>query len=336
MSDYIYPLTFEPVFRDYLWGGRNLESKLGRQLPPGIIAESWDISGHPSSATRVKNGPLAGKTLPELLDLFGEALVGRRSRAMQQQGKFPLLVKLLDANKPLSVQVHPDDTYAQRHENGELGKTEMWYVLHAEEGASVIYGLKKGVTPAAFKEALEAGTLEECLHRLPVRAGDAVFVTSGTVHALMEGVVVTEIQQNSDTTYRVYDWNRVDVDGKPRSLQIDKAMDVINFDLVEPGAYRPQFVEENDHLRREIISDCPYFRVERVILKEAGAAFEGTCSGETFEIWGSMAGESRVKWAGTPLELPAVFYTLLPATLGTFKIEATTTPAVLLRVYVAA
>ncbi len=333
MNKIIYPLTFFPVFRDYIWGGRNLETKLRRVIPPGIIAESWDISGRPSSPTTVNNGPLAGQTLPQILDLLGVDLVGSRSRAMLERGKFPLLIKLLDANKRLSVQVHPNDDYANKHENGELGKTEMWYILHAEPGACLIYGLKPGVTPASFRQSLEAGALESCSHQLPVKAGDAVFIPSGSVHAIMEGILLAEIQQNSDTTYRVYDWNRPGADGKPRPLHIDKAIDVINFDQIEPGAYVPELLEENDDFKRERITACPYFNVERISFQRTNGAFKGMCDGNTFEIWGTMSGHSQVIWAGQPLDLPAIQFTLLPATLGKFEIRATT-PATLLRVYV--
>ena len=333
MTNHIYPLTFDPVFRDYIWGGRNLETKLKRTLPPGIVAESWDISGHPAAPTRVNNGSLAGKTLPEVLDLLGVALVGCRSQAMLARGKFPLLVKLLDANKPLSVQVHPDDEYAGVHENGELGKTEMWYILHARPGASLIYGLKAGVTPDSFRRALEAGHLETCLHQLPVKAGDAVFIPSGSTHAIMDGIVLAEIQQNSNTTYRVYDWNRLGADGRPRPLHVDKAIEVINFNQVEPGPFEPQLIEEDAGVRRELITACPYFNVEKVTFEQAGVSFAGQTDGSTFEIWGAIAGQSRINWSGQPVDLPAVRFALLPAALGKFAIEAAA-PATLLRVYV--
>lgn len=329
----IYPLTFDPVFRDYIWGGRNLETQLGRTIPDGTVAESWDISGHLSSPTQVNNGPLSDKTLPELLELLGLDLVGSRSQAMLERGKFPLLIKLLDANKPLSVQVHPDDHYANIHENGELGKTEMWYILHAKPGAYIIYGLKARVTPDSFRQALEEGRLEECLHQLPVKEGDAIYIPAGSLHAIMDGIVLAEIQQTSDTTYRVYDWNRLGADGKPRPLHIDKAMDVINFDQIEPGPFSPQLLEENENFCHEIITASPYFNVERIILKQAGASFKGECNGSTFEIWGTMSGLVQITWAGEPLELSAVHFSLLPAVLGAYQIEAQT-PTTLLRVYV--
>lgn len=333
MKENVYPLTFAPVFRDYIWGGRNLKTKLGRQIPPGTIAESWEISGHPSSPTQVDNGPLAGKTLIEVLDLLGADLVGSRSQVMLERGKFPLLIKLLDANKPLSVQVHPNDEYANRHENGELGKTEMWYILHAEPGAHLIYGLKPDVTPRLFRQKLEAGQLEECLHRLPVKAGDAVFIPSGSIHAIMDGIILAEIQQNSDTTYRVYDWNRVGADGKPRPLHVDKAMDVINFDQIEPGPFTPQPIEQKNGFIREYITTCPYFNVERITFKRGDTSFRGNCSGATFEIWGVMSGRGQVIWRDNQrLDLEAIGFALLPAALGNFEIKATS-PATLLRAY---
>lgn len=334
MEKTIYPLTFIPVFRDYIWGGRNLETRFGRALPPGIVAESWEISGHPSSPTTVENGPLAGQTLPQVLDALGPDLVGSRSQDMLDRSKFPLLVKLLDATQPLSVQVHPNDDYANRHENGELGKTEMWYILHAEPDAYLIYGLKPGVSPTSFRQALAAGKLETCLHQLLVKAGDSVFIPAGSVHAIMGGIMLAEIQQNSDTTYRVYDWNRLGPDGQPRPLHVDKAIEVTNFAQVEPGQFQPQLLEENAGLRRETISACPYFNVERVAFKQAGAKFAGRCDGSTFEIWGIMSGLGRVGWgAGENLGMPAIRFTLLPAALGDFEIEALE-PAVFLRAYV--
>ncbi|MCB0154812.1 MAG: class I mannose-6-phosphate isomerase [Anaerolineae bacterium] len=333
MTDKIYPLTFTPVFRNYIWGGRNLETKLGRRLPDGIVAESWDISGHPSSPTYVDNGGYAGQSLLEVQAQLGLDLVGTRSQAMLERDKFPLLVKLLDANKPLSVQVHPENEYARIHENGELGKTEMWYILHAEPGAYLIYGLKPQVTPESFRAALEAGNLEVCLHQLPVKAGDAIFIPAGSVHAVMDGIVLAEIQQNSDTTYRVYDWNRVGDDGQPRPLHIDKALDVINFEQVEPGSFQPRLVEENDDLKREIITSCPLFNVEKLTFKRENATFEGLCDGSTFEIWGAMSGQAHLSWTGQPLSLPAVHFTLLPAALGHFAVKVDQ-PATLLRAYV--
>jgi mannose-6-phosphate isomerase len=264
---------------------------------------------------------MAGLTLPQVLDLWGEALVGTRSQWATDRGKFPLLVKLLDANRPLSIQVHPPDEYALAHEAGELGKAEMWYVLHARPGAELIYGLSQETTPAAFCAALKGGDLDRYLHRLPVQAGDAILLPTGTLHALLEGIVVAEIQQNSDTTYRVYDWGRLGADGEPRPLHVDKALEVINFDMVRPEASRPVPLAGDGGVRRAEIARCPYFVVEMVELED-GAQFKGRCDGATFEIWGSVAGLADVQWAGGPVSLPAVRFVLLPAALGGYTVQA--------------
>jgi len=309
----IHPLTFAPVFKDYVWGGRNLETKLGRDLPDGIIAESWDIAAHPDGSSTVNNGPLKGKTLPEVLALLGEQLVGSRNRRMVEMDRFPLLIKLLDAHRWLSVQVHPNDAYGLAHE-GDLGKTEMWVVLYTEPGAELVYGFKRGVTREGFAQAIADGTVDEWLHYAPIKAGDVIFVPAGTIHALGPGAIVAEIQQNSNTTYRIYDW------GRPRPIHIQQALDVLNFDLVEPGPLEPAVIEQNGR-RREIIGQCPYFQTERLHLP-AGESFQGRCSGETFEIWGVLDGEATVRWAGEPVSLSAVGWVLLPAALGDFRVVA--------------
>jgi mannose-6-phosphate isomerase len=327
---HIYPLFFEPVFRDYIWGGRNLETLLGRKIPDGVVAESWEISGHPSSSTRVENGPLAGLTLPQVQELLGEALVGTRSRWATDRDKFPLLVKLLDANRRLSVQVHPSDEYALAHEGGELGKAEMWYVLYAKQGAELIYGLSRQTNAEQFRAALQEGTLSDLLHRVSIQPGDVISVPTGTVHALLEGALVAEIQQNSDTTYRVYDWGRLGHDGKPRPLHVDKAVEVIDWEMVRPQAAVPVPLTDGDVAREELCRS-PYFVVEKVSLEE-GASYQGECDGATFEIWGVVSGSAEVCWVDQRAPMAAVRFVLLPAALCPFSIRAER-PATLLRVY---
>jgi mannose-6-phosphate isomerase len=319
----IYPLTFDPVLKDYVWGGRNLETKLGRSLPDGIIAESWDIAAHPDGSSTVNDGTLTGKTLPEVQALLGVDLVGARNRGMLEMDRFPLLIKLLDANRWLSVQVHPDDAYGLANED-DLGKTEMWVVLHAEPGAELVYGFKKGVSKNAFARAIEEGTVEDWLHHVPVKKGDVIFVPAGSIHALGPGIIVAEIQQNSNTTYRIYDW------GRPRPIHVEQALDVLNFDLVAPEPRSPQGIKENG-ARREEIGHCAYFQTERLVLP-SGSAFSGTCDGSTFEIWAVLEGEAIVSWAREPLAISAVGWILLPAALGDFQVTATE-DSVLLRVF---
>lgn len=329
MAEKLYPLLFEPVLKDYIWGGRNLE-KLGRKLPPtGVIAESWEIAGHKDGTTRVVNGRFQGKLLTEIHQELGLDLIGSRSAWAQERGKFPLLIKLLDANQPLSVQVHPQDAYALENEGNELGKTEMWVVLQAAPDAEVILGLADAVSPEQFRAAIENKNLEPHLHRVPVKAGDHICVPAGSMHAIMGGLLIAEIQQNSNTTYRVYDWNRVGTDGQPRPLHIDKALDVINFDQVAPSLCLPEPVEAKQGVSRSLLCRTDYFVTERVEMN-AGATFRGTCTGETLEIWGVIAGSVTVN----DLEIAAVRFVLLPAALGAFEITAVSN-ATLLRSYVA-
>ena len=324
----LYPLTFTPVLKDYIWGGRNLERVFGRALPPGMIAESWEIAGHKDGTAIVDNGCYAGKLLTDVHAELGLDLIGHRSSWAQERGKFPLLIKLLDANSQLSVQVHPDDAYALAYEGNELGKTEMWVVLQAQPNAEIILGVTEGTTPELFREAIIEGNLEPYLHRIPVKTGDVVCVPSRSIHAILEGLVIAEIQQNSNTTYRVYDWNRLR-DGKPRPLHVDKALDVINFDQVEPSLCVPQWVSDENGVRRSRLCHNKYFVTERVEMAADGV-FEGSCDGSSFEIWGVIEGSAEIN--GVSLE--AVRFTLLPAAMGAFTVRATSDHVTLLRTYV--
>lgn len=327
----LYPMTFTPVFKDYLWGGRGLETKLGRSLPAeGVVAESWEIAAHEDGASVVENGSYAGWPLTEVHRALGLDLIGSNNTWAQERGKFPLLIKLLDAHTPLSVQVHPDDDYALAHEGNELGKTEMWVVLHAEPGAELIVGVKAGTTPDAFRQAIAANQLEPYLHRVAVQAGDHVCVPAGTLHAIMGGLLIAEIQQNSNTTYRVYDWGRLDADGKGRPLHVDKALDVIDFSRVEPQVCPPALLASEPGLRRELLCSNRYFTTERITL-DAGVAFRSACTGDSLEIWGVLSGQVAVN----ALTLQAVRFCLLPAALGEYTVAAAS-PATLLRTYVGA
>jgi mannose-6-phosphate isomerase len=328
MTELLYPLIFEPVLKDYIWGGRNLE-KLGRRLPPGKTAESWEIAAHEDGTAVATNGHFAGKLLTEIHQELGLDLIGSNNAWAQERNKFPLLIKLLDANQPLSVQVHPNDDYALEHEGNELGKTEMWVVLYAEPEAAIILGVKSGTTPDDFRQAIFDGNLEQYLHQIPVNAGDVVCVPAGSLHAILGGLIIAEIQQNSNTTYRVYDWNRVDADGRARPLHIDKALDVINFKQVEPELCQPALIYEADGIRRYELCRNRYFVTERVEIEE-GAVFNGRCDGTTLEIWGVIEGQAAING----VELTAVRFTLLPAALGDFTVKAVKGTS-LLRSYVA-
>ncbi len=325
----LYPLLFTPILKDYLWGGRNL-AELGRALPPtGVIAESWDIAAHSDGDSMVRNGHYAGQTLSQLHATFGLDLIGTNCDWAQKRQKFPLLIKLLDARQRLSVQVHPNDDYAIAHEVNELGKTEMWVVLQAESGAQVQLGVTAGTTPQLFRQAVAKGMLEPHLHYIKVKAGDHLCVPAGSLHTIMGGLLIVEIQQNSNTTYRVYDWNRVGVDGKPRPLHVEKALQVINFEQVEPTLCSPKLIDEADGVSRYQLCQNDYFTTERVVM-ESGAVYHGNCNGDTLEIWGVIEGQVNIN----EVALTAVQFTLLPAALGKFTVNAPQ-KATLLRIYVA-
>jgi len=324
----LYPMLFSPVFKDYLWGGRRLEH-FGRELPKGTpIAESWEIAAHEDGMTVVENGALAGHSLQAVLDLLGEDLIGTHNHWALDMGKFPFLVKLLDAHRKLSVQVHPGDAYARRHEHGELGKTEMWVVLEADPDAAIILGLAENMTREQLAAAIENGNLDPCLNRVAIQPGDHICVPSGTLHAILAGAVIAEIQQNSNVTYRVYDWDRVGADGQPRALHVDQALDVINYDQVAPTLTQPAVLDANPAFIRQRLCQNPYFTTERFII-QPGGTYTGRCDGSTLEIWGIVEGE--VQLAG--LALSSVRFVLLPASLGSFTVQADS-HAVLLRTYV--
>lgn len=226
----LYPLVFQPRFKERVWGGRALETLYGKPLPPRLpIGESWEIADRPDDESVVANGPLAGRTLRQVMEQHGAAVLGTAQPAAS--GRFPLLCKILDAREMLSLQVHPPPRASHLGEP----KTEMWYIASAAPGAELFVGLKRGVTRAQFEAGIRSGTVADCFHRIPVRAHDTMFLPSGRVHAIGAGLVIFEIQQNSDTTFRVFDWNRTGLDGRPRELHIAESLESIDFEDVEPS-----------------------------------------------------------------------------------------------------
>lgn len=213
MAEKKYPLLLKPVIKDYLWGGTRLKTEFGYKTDKEIAAEGWLLSTHKDGTNIVLNGDFAGKTLDEVLKIWGF------------KDKFPILIKLIDAKNKLSVQVHPDNNYALMNE-GEYGKTEMWYIVDCKPGAELIYGFKREISKDEFKTRIENNTLDEVMNYVPVKKGDVFFIEAGTLHAIGEGILIAEIQQNSNTTYRVSDYGRLGADGKPRELHIKKALDV--------------------------------------------------------------------------------------------------------------
>lgn len=261
----LYPLLFEPRFKERVWGGRKLQALFGKALPPDQpIGESWEVSDRPGDASVIRNGPLAGKDLRWLMENHATELLGSTPG---RGARFPLLIKLLDARDDLSLQVHPPITQAAAL--GGEPKTEMWYVAAAEPGSKLYVGLRKGVSRAEFEAKTQDGSVADCFHQVSVRAGDAMFLPSGRVHALGKGIVIFEIQQNSDTTYRVFDWNRRGLDGKPRELHIEESLRSIDFADFEPSLLPGDFVPAAHGQTRKLVRD-PLFDVDAHVLRGGG------------------------------------------------------------------
>ena len=217
---------FSPAFKQYIWGGNNLKTEFGKDTPEPPVAESWEVSAHKDGLSVVSEGTDKGKTIPELIQKYGKDFYGN---AFDENSEFPLLLKILDAQDKLSVQVHPDDDYAFKNENGTKGKNEAWYILKAEEGAKLIYGFKEDITKADFEKAIEDKKLGEILNSVDCNEGDVFYIPAGTVHAVGKGLIIAEIQQSSNNTYRVYDYDRRDKEGNLRELHVEKAIAVSDF-----------------------------------------------------------------------------------------------------------
>lgn len=306
MKNELYPLTFGPIYKEKIWGGRVFAELFGRELPQGLIGESWDVAAHPHGMSVVDRGALVGQTLEELVRIYGAELLG--SKGVNDQGKFPLLLKLIDAKQDLSVQVHPDDDYVRHHGREAWGKTEMWYIVHSEPGAWIIWGLRSGVTKEEFSAALQEGgqAILSCLNKVPVQPGELYPISSGLIHALGAGVVVAEVQQNSDTTYRVYDWDRVDDRGQPRDLHVEQALEVIDFS--------PQALDRSYQFRR-----CEEHFGLHVLYQPRDITLDLT---DGMQILTSLEGTAQITHAGQLTILASGQSCLLPASLGCCKISA--------------
>ena len=243
----MYTLKLKPALKDYLWGGTRLKTEYKMESDLEKVAEAWVLSTHKDGAGIVLNGELAGKTLTEAVELFGKDCLGESGKKFSY---FPILIKLIDAKDDLSVQVHPNDEYALRVE-GEYGKTEMWYIVDCEEGATLYYGFKEEITKDEFRAKIADNTITDVLNKVSVKKGDVFFIPSGTIHAIGSGILIAEIQQNSNTTYRVSDYGRLGADGKPRPLHIDKAVEVTS--LTPPPV--------QTDLPKGTLAECDYFKV---------------------------------------------------------------------------
>lgn len=310
----LYPLILEPIYKYRIWGGRKLERILGKKLPANeSIGEAWETSCRDNDNNVIKNGELAGRTLADVFTTHKTDLLGSR---LVDVPKFPLLNKFIDANDLLSVQVHPDEAAAMEFSDAEA-KSEAWYIIHAEPGATLIKGLRPGVTKDAFEDAILNDTLPTVLNSFPISTGDMVFVPAGCVHAMGKGLIICEIQQNSDTTYRVYDWGRIGADGKPRQLHIERALQVINFEDDTPDKIQPVTVSEGRNERIYLVA-CRYFAMQVLALDEPTKESTGR---ERFESLMIMNGKAAIQTTnGDETNVSTGESVLIPACLGDYRL----------------
>lgn len=317
------PLLLERRLDSRIWGGHTLGGWLGLEHAPEQLAESWQVYAE----NKISNGPFAGRTLAEVASEREAELVGTRSFA-RYGAEFPLLAKFIDADDNLSIQVHPNDEYAHTVEaaSGFHGKTEAWYILRAEPSVDVIHGVRHATSREQFASAVADGSLLDLLRRVPIATGDTVFVPAGTVHAINAGTLLFEIQQKSDLTYRVYDYDRRDANDKPRELHLDRALDVIDYHESAMAKTVPQPLADG----RELLVSCPYFAMERWT---CASAVQETTSAETFEIVTVVDGSLELSWRDGVLRLKRGQSLVLPASLGAYTLTPDQS-AVLLRCYV--
>lgn len=310
------PLKLKAAFQDYIWGGTRLRDEFGKPCDFERVAESWELSCHKNGLTTIVNGVNKGLTLKQYLEQDWRTLVGEGAARFST---FPVLIKLIDAAQDLSIQVHPDDRYAREHENGQLGKTECWYIVDCEEGAALAYGFNKELTKEEFRAHIEDGTLLDYVRLMPVHKGDVFFIEAGTLHAIGSGILIAEIQQNSDLTYRVFDYGRLGADGKPRDLHIDKAVEVTKTWAPPPRMKRPP--TQFDGYTSTVIADCPYFTTWELCISEE-AAF-GAGDGVSYTHLLVTDGEAVLLYDdGVMMPLAKGDSVFLPANFGKYSLRS--------------
>ncbi len=323
MSNTLYPIKFTPILKDKIWGGQKLKTLLNKNSDLPNIGESWEISDVEGDTSVVCNGSLKGKSLKQLLETYKENLIGLHNYKTFKD-KFPLLIKFIDAKEDLSIQLHPNDELAAKRHNS-FGKTEMWYVFQADKDSNLIVGFNQKMTREKYLKHLDHKTLTQILNFDKVKEGDTYFVEVGRVHAIGAGVMVAEIQQTSDITYRVYDWDRVDADGNERELHNDFAIDAFNFDM--PDNFRVSY-DKAANQSNEMVS-CPYFttnylKINKTLQKENHH--------DSFIIYMCVDGEAEILANGFSESIVKGETILLPAAIETYEISSKN--ATLLEVYV--
>ena len=301
----------QPSFKDYLWGGTKLRTIYGKECSLDKVAESWELSTHKDGLTIIDSGEHKGETLLSYVEKYGKKVLGSKCTL---DNDIPILIKFIDAKDALSIQVHPDNEYALKNEN-DFGKTEMWYVIDAEPGAKLIYGFKNDITKEQFKKAIEENTLEELVNEVDVQPGDVFFITPGTMHAIGKGIVIAEIQQRSNVTYRIYDFGRIGTDGKPRELHIDKALDVTNL-TASKNTKKEYTLNKCDGYEKGNLSSCEYFNVDLLNITENATL---NCNETSFNCITLLDGSCTITGKNT-LDIKKGESVFIPASYGEYKI----------------
>ncbi|MDE6005720.1 MAG: class I mannose-6-phosphate isomerase [Oscillospiraceae bacterium] len=305
----MYMLKLSPAGKDYLWGGTRLKTEYHKKFDFSPLAETWECSVHPDGASTVLNGEHAGMTLDKIIARYPEYL-GKK------YDYFPILVKFIDAEKDLSIQVHPDDNYARFHEN-QNGKTEMWYVMDATENAFLIHGFEKNFTKQEVKQAIENHEIMKYLHKVPVQKGDVIYIPAGTVHAIGKGILIAEIQENSNITYRVYDYDRLDKNGNRRELHIEKALEVMHCAPAPEIIFDKNFFKNSDY-EIETLCNCNYFKIKKIMIKKYFNFFVTT---DSFQVLLCLDGISKIIHEQEIIKIKKGDCVFLPAGLGNCKIQ---------------
>ncbi len=304
----MYPLILKAPLKDYIWGGNRLKNEFGFETDKDKVAEAWVLSCHKDGTNIVLNGEFAGKSLSEVIDIWGKNALGTNSKSFEY---FPILIKLIDAYDKLSVQVHPDDEYALRVES-EYGKTEMWYIVDCKPDAKLLYGFNHEISKEEFAQRIKSNTLDEVVNYVNVNKGDVFFITAGTLHAIGEGILIAEVQQNSNTTYRVSDYGRLGADGKPRELHVEKAKDVIlTVPPTHPYGNIGNSREVGDSKIREL-AKCDKFTAEHIALNGE----LDVKNGDSFVSLVVLEGSATILWDSDTAELAKGTSVFVPAGLA--------------------
>lgn len=308
-----YPMRMVPCYKEYLWGGTRLTTEYGKADAPSITAESWELAAHQDGISLVGNGPYAGKSLADLKELGEEKFFGFEC----QSDTFPLLVKLIDAKKDLSIQVHPSDDTADR-EHGEAGKAEMWYVVDALPNASIYYGFSKRISKAELSEKSKDGSICDVLNQVHAKKGDVFYILPGTIHAIGAGLLIAEIQQNSNTTFRVYDYLRKDAQGSLRPLHLERAMEVVEYTPLVPEDCKVNSGVSFPGFSMQEMFSCEYFKAFRFEVKTIATLY---CDGNSFQHLLFVEGEGLIRCLGKTYSFHKGDSFFMPASLGDYTIE---------------